>query len=135
MGIGMDAAVSARPCPRHYGICASQMYADWRHSREEAVKDRFHGRQVVPDQLIWIIRKGDVILPGEPIASTISVECRFTSRHLDSGENMRVTFVTSTSENPPSNMSSLPRGTAYLPYFSLSTSRFLDVYASHVQAQ
>jgi hypothetical protein len=134
MGIGMDVATRVKPCPRHYGICVSQIYADWMHNSEQAVTDSFHGKQVVPGQLIWLIRKGDVIFPNEPIVSTLSVECRFTSRHLDSGESLRIIFVTSTSENPPSNMSNLPRGTAYLPYFTLYN-QYLGAYSPHVQAQ
>jgi hypothetical protein len=119
MGIGMDVAAKAMPCPRHYGICVSQIYADWSHSSEHTVTDHFHGRQVVPNQLAWLIRKGDVILPGGPIVSTFGVECRFTSSQLDLGEDMRIIFVASAADNPPSSLSTLQRGKAYLPYFTL----------------
>ena len=134
MGIGMDVTAQAKPCPRHYGICVSQIYTAWGHNSGQVVTDRFHGRQVVPDQLIWLVRKGDVILPDEPIVSTIDVGCRFASRHLDSSVTKRITFVASRIENPPSTLSNLPRGTAYLPYFTLC-SQFLGAYAPYVQAQ
>ena len=134
MGIGMDVAVKVKPCPRHYGICVSQMYAGWKHNSEKAVADRFHGRQVVPEQLMWLVRKGDVILSDEPIVSTLIVDCRFTSKHLESKGSMGIIFVTSTNENPPSDLSNLPRGTVYLPYFTLCN-QFLGAYAPHVQAQ
>lgn len=133
MGIGMDMVARATLCPRHYGVCVSQIYADWVHNNEQAVTDKFR-RQIVPQQLIWLIRKGDVILPDEPLVSTLSVECRFTSRDIDSNGDMRIIFVSSTANNPPSDISNLPRGMVFLLY-STPYSQFLGFYASHVQAQ
>lgn len=114
MGIGMDVAPKVKPCPRHYGICVAQAYADWRHGSDRAVTDTFHGRQVVPDQLFWLIRKGDVILPDEAIVSTFAITCRFTKGALEAGDSVRVIFVATDMVTPPSSLSKLPTGTAYL---------------------
>lgn len=127
MGIGMDVAARVKLCPRHYGICVSQIYADWMHNNGQAVIDRFQ-RHVVPQQLIWLIRKGDVILPDEPIVSTLSAECRFTSRDIDSGQSMRIAFVTSTAHNPPSNMSNLSRGMARFLYSTLTANFYVPTH-------
>lgn len=129
MGIGADEPAKVKSCPRHYGICASQIYADWKHDSRHAVEDRFHGRQVVPEQLIWLVRQGDVILPDEPIVSIFDVECRFASLE----QSIRIIFVASAIEDPPSDLGNLPRGTAYLPYFTLCN-QFLGAFAPHVQA-
>jgi hypothetical protein len=134
MGIGMDVAPQVRPCPRHYGISVSQIYADWRHNSERTVTDRFHGKQVAPEQLVWLVRKGDVILPDRPILSTFSVECRFTSKQRESGQNLRITFAASAIDNPPPSLFDLPRGTAYLPCFTLCN-QFLDTSALYIQAR
>lgn len=114
MGIGMDVAPKVKPCPRHYGMCVSEAYADWRHDSDRTVTDRFLGRQVVPDQLIWLIRKGDVILPDEPIVSTFAITYIFTRRALEAGDSVRTIFVATDMVTPPSSLSELPRGTAYL---------------------
>ncbi|KAI9786203.1 MAG: hypothetical protein M1839_007613 [Geoglossum umbratile] len=109
MGIGMDVPARLRSCPRHYGICLSQIYADWRHDGAEAVADWFHGRQVVPRQLIWLVQRGDVILPDGPIVSTYSIDWKFTPKHLESGQSVQMTVAATALEIAPTNMSSLPR--------------------------
>lgn len=104
--MGMEVAAKVNSCPRHYGICVSQIYA------ELTDVDRSSRRQVVTKQLVWLVRRGDVILPGEPIKSKFDLECRFTSKHLKLGKSMRITFVASGIDNPPSSLAELPRSTA-----------------------
>jgi hypothetical protein len=88
----------------------SQIYADWRHTGETTVRDKFHGRAVVPQQLIWLVRKGDVILPDTPLKTSFTVNCRFTQANIDGGESARVVFVATALEEPPTNFSDLPKG-------------------------
>ncbi|KAH0537284.1 hypothetical protein FGG08_005909 [Glutinoglossum americanum] len=126
MGIGMDVPVPVMSCPRHYGICISQVYADWMHNGETTVIDSFNRRQVVPKQLIWLVRRGDVILPGRPIVSTFSTDCKFTRRHLELGESVRMTVVATAIENPPSNLSDLPRDLNSIPRSSHQPRDFPD---------
>ena len=114
MGIGMDVAPKLTTCPRHYGLCVSQKHADWKHDSDNTVTDKYHGRQIIPDQLVWLIRKGDVILPDKPIVSTFVITCKFTKEALKTGGTVRITFVATDEEPPPSNLSKLPRGTVYL---------------------
>ncbi|KAI9777865.1 MAG: hypothetical protein M1839_008542 [Geoglossum umbratile] len=114
MGIGADMPYRLRSCPRHYGVCVSQIYADWAHDSARVVIDEFHGRQVVRDQLIWLVQRGDVILPDKPVVSTFSIGYRFTPRHLELGESVRMVIVATALERPPSNLSDLPRGKEYL---------------------
>jgi hypothetical protein len=121
VGIGMDVAPDVRSCPRHYAICVNELYAGWRHKEEQAVTDHVLGKQIVPQQLIWLIRKGDVILPDAPIVSSYVVENRFTSKQRDSRVSLRITFAASAIENPPSNLSDLRRGTARPFYIFLQS--------------
>lgn len=114
MGIGMAAAATVRPCPRHYGICVSQKYEAWRNSSDNTVRDSFNGETMVPDQLFWLIRKGDAILPDGPIVSNFSVRCKFTRQQYDRGSGVRITFVASSTHSPPTTLAKLPRGMASL---------------------
>lgn len=99
--MGMEVAAKANSCPRHYGICVSQIYA------ELTDVDRPSRRPVVTEQLVWLVRRGDLILPDEPIVSRLDLECRFTSKHLNLGESMRIIFVASAIDNPPSTLAEL----------------------------
>jgi hypothetical protein len=114
MGIGMAAAATVRPCLRHYGICVSQKYEAWRNGTDNTVRDSFNGETMVPDQLFWLIRKGDAILPDGPIVSNFSVRCKFTRQQYDRGSSVRITFVASATQSPPTTLAKLPRGMASL---------------------
>lgn len=104
--MGMEVAAKVRPCPRHYGICVSQIYD------ELTDVDRSSRRQVVTEQLVWLVRRGDLILPDEPIRSRLDLECRFTPKHLNLGKVMRILFVASAMDNPPSTVAELSKGKA-----------------------
>lgn len=104
--MGMKVAAQVNSCPRHYGICVSQIYA------ELTDVERFSRRQIVTEQLVWLVRRGDLILPDECVLSRFDLECRFTSKHLNLGKSMRIIFVASTIDNPPSRLAKLPRGKA-----------------------
>jgi hypothetical protein len=101
-------------CPRHYGICTSQEYVDWRDGNIETARDGFDGRRMVPDQFIWLVKKGDIIIPGKSIASTYDIQCKFARRHRESGEEVQMIVAATALEKPPSNLSNLPRSTEYL---------------------
>lgn len=106
MGIGVETAAIVHSCPRHYGICVSQIYAELTNVNQPS------RRQKVTEQLVWLVRKRDLILPDEPIVLVFDLECRFTSKHLSLGKNMRIIFVASDIDNPPFSLAELPRGTA-----------------------
>ena len=79
----MKAAVKVKSCPRHYGIRVSRTYADPMGVDRSSKKQP----EVVTKQLIWLVRKGDLILRDEPIVSTFDLECKFTSKHLKMGQS------------------------------------------------
>ncbi|KAI9868848.1 MAG: hypothetical protein M1813_004699 [Trichoglossum hirsutum] len=111
MGVGMDALHKARTCPRHYGICTSQVYAGWRDCNARTFRDGFDGRQMVPEQLIWLVQRRNIILPNKPIESTFDIQCKFA--RLGSGESVQMIVAATAMEKPPSNLSDLPRGPEY----------------------
>ena len=130
MGIGMDMPPKVKQCPRHYGISVAEHYS------EQTVRDRFDGNQMVPLQLIWLVRKGDVILPSSPIESKFGIKCRFTAKLLDKKGVIRVSFVATVMDNPPSTLSDLPRGMAHLLSFYSVRPCFARIYTvPHIHAQ
>ena len=110
LGVGMALPVEAYSTPRHYGVCVSQTYAGWKHTDAATTQDRFHGNSVVLDQLIWLVQKGSLVLPDEPIRATCRISCRITPRNIELGEKLRIVFVGCADANPPSILADLPRG-------------------------
>lgn len=111
MGIGMSIPSKLNSCPRHYGVCVSDAYAEYKQDAENVVIDRFSGLPVIPSRLFWLIRKGDVILPEVPITCSFNVTSRFLSKHPDSGGKVRITFISTALDNTPTILPNLPRGT------------------------
>ena len=118
LGVGMDLPMKVESTPRHYGVCLSQIFAEWKHTDAVTTQDKYHGSSVVMDRLIWLVRKGSLILPDEPISATCKISCRITPRNLDLGEKVRIIFVASAEPNAPSMLSELPRGTLLFSYMS-----------------
>ena len=110
MGIGAKAPAKSRSCPRHYGICVNQHYKDWKHTGEIAVRDALDGEMRVHGKLFWLIRKGDLISPGRPIAPTSEFQYQVTRQDFDLGKTMHMIFVATAAKDAPSSMSELPRG-------------------------
>jgi hypothetical protein len=51
-----------RSCPRSYGIKLSQTYSGIRHNSQDTYKDSFTNRVMANAQMIWLIKKGDLLL-------------------------------------------------------------------------
>lgn len=128
MGVGMAAAPTIRSCPRHYGICVSHKYEEWKNLGEATVKDAFHGQRMVPDQLFWLIRQGDAILPFDPIITQFGVRCKFTKQQYDLGSSVRITFVASSILEPPSTMGSFSRAENEVIYLDVDSKKIPQGY-------
>src|SRR5277367_128079 len=54
-----------KSCPRSFGIMLSQAYKASRHDSRDCYTDAFTNRTMANGQLIWLIRKGDLLLSNE----------------------------------------------------------------------
>ena len=70
--------------------------------------DPFHNRKMVPGQLIWLVRKGDLIRPGEPITKTFGLKCRMDDKQYTEGHTIRETFVSTDLDDPPDAVAEFP---------------------------
>lgn len=69
------------PSLQSYGISASASYSEIDHESEDHNIDSLTGISLAMDQLLWMIKKGDLVLSNEP-----TVEKRFfTKNFLGSG--------------------------------------------------
>jgi len=110
-GVGARAPEAAGECPRHYGIAASEPWSRWRHRERESLRaDNVHGRRVAAGQITWLVRKGDVILPGKPIEVRQRVTCSFRNSAAGCGSVAKITFCATALNEAPSSLTRLPAG-------------------------
>jgi hypothetical protein len=102
VGLGSSMAEHVKICPRHYGVCVSERFTQHLHLDEETVVDRLQGYVMVTEQFVWLVRKGDLIPSDEPITATYDVYCVFESRDITSKRVVRISFVASAADEPPS---------------------------------
>lgn len=110
MGIGTSTPPKLLACPRNYGISSAAPYRAWEETNGNAVRDAFHVGSVVPDQLIWAIRQGDLIRPEEPTTKKLSICIRFTQEQYNAGTEHRVTFVAGAAPDAPCLLSDVVPG-------------------------
>lgn len=115
MGIGMAPSGKVVSCPRHYGLCVSHKYQAWRNLNDNTIQDSFHGGTMVPDQLVWLIRQGDAILPDRPTISSFTLRCKFTPTQYENGNSVRVTFVATNLLTPPTILAKLSQSKIHSP--------------------
>lgn len=53
-------------CPRSYGVSVSEVFSETRHQGKDLVIDPHTGKLMAKEQLMWLIKKGDLILSDEP---------------------------------------------------------------------
>ncbi|KAF2866044.1 hypothetical protein BDV95DRAFT_584773 [Massariosphaeria phaeospora] len=95
-GAGTGATVPApvQRIPRYYGVCMSEIYQDWKDGgADQLATDWYNGKQIVPDAITWLVRQGDVVLPGTNLERDFAVDCKFTSDMYKNGSSARITFV------------------------------------------
>lgn len=107
MGLGSDFATKVRICPRHYGICLSEPYQEWRHLQSNVTTNRFNNREVVQDQIVWLVKQGDVILSSFLTKKSINFQGYVTNADYRRGVSLRLAFVATAAPEAPSSMTEL----------------------------
>jgi hypothetical protein len=67
-GIGLENRHDAQvmvPCPRNYGIQFSPPYSKRKHDRRDTFTHALTGHVMAGQQLVWLIRKGDLLVANE----------------------------------------------------------------------
>lgn len=70
-------AVVLRACPRNYGVVLSEEYSAFSHESPDSHSDPFDGLDKAREQIIWPIKKGDMISSKEPILQIVRFKRRF----------------------------------------------------------
>jgi hypothetical protein len=54
-------------CPRSYGVSVSESFSEIRHDDRDLVLDPLTKTPMAKEQLMWLIKKGDLILSNDPM--------------------------------------------------------------------
>jgi hypothetical protein len=96
------ARVQMAEIEKSYGICVAQFYSDIRHQNHQSnsVRDRFTQDSLVEDQMLWFLKKGDVILSDNPLVVEKPFAIRFAVND-SSRRRGRLSIFASSEDEPP----------------------------------
>lgn len=87
----------SKKCPFHVGVVLSQRFMHYEHHRRQRYTDSFDDVPRGNDNVKWVISKGDLIAPDEPISKTLRLVTKMTQPGHRPGS---LTIVTSTDSDP-----------------------------------
>ena len=125
-GLGAQIPTPMGIVPRNYGICVSQYFQGYKghDPRRDAVVDKLQGVTLAKEQIVWLVRKGDMVGVDEPIVSTYDVSCAFTPSDISNARVMRIVFVATTGERE-TRLSEVVAGRFVVPEAILSANEVL----------
>ncbi|KAH7126600.1 hypothetical protein B0J11DRAFT_613987 [Dendryphion nanum] len=116
-GVGTTKPPPVREAPRYYGFSITKVHEDWKDGTSaDLVENHFDHRTMVPDPMTWLVRRGDLILPNEPITRQMEVDIRFTNAMKKHNTTVQMIFVaarldaalTENPEGPPARLMDVP---------------------------
>jgi len=72
-------------CARSYGVCTRVPYSETVHDKRDLIEDTLTTTAMANDQLIWLIKKDDLILSSEPKEATAGFTQNFTENSAKAG--------------------------------------------------
>jgi hypothetical protein len=67
-------------CARSFGLSVNSLYSNITHNTKDRVVDALTNTPMAKEQLIWMIKKGDLILSNEPKTVKSSFSKNFTEQ-------------------------------------------------------
>lgn len=108
---GVEAMIA---CEKSYAICISQPYSECNHSDQDRYTDGFDGMPKAKDQLIWLVKQGDVLFAGRPNVKKIPFSRKYTPN--DDDEFALRLVIHTAEEELPQRLDELLPGTYVLSY-------------------
>ena len=94
-------------CSESYGISISQPYSAYLHSDEAIYRDPFDDELKAKEQMVWLIKKGDLILSNEPKRASVEFCRRFGVRDP---KVFITNLVTYRGRDTPQSLANVPAG-------------------------
>jgi hypothetical protein len=99
-------ATKVNLCPRSYGVCLDELHRGW-HDQSQIGRSGVTGQSVLKGRIKWLVNRGDIIIPGQPIVSSIDFEAQVSTSQYLQGASVRVVFVATSLPDPPGDVSGL----------------------------
>jgi hypothetical protein len=103
----LEDRIRMRESNRSFGIVLSQPFSPYLHADQTVYDDPFEKGRKVRGQIMWLIKKGDLLLSNEEKHAQIDFCRRFGPQDPKVFINR---FVSSISDNPPLSLAELPPG-------------------------
>ena len=84
-GIEKPVLPTMSACPRSYGVSVSESFSEIHHGIRDRFVDLITEAPMAKEQLLWLIKKGDLILSDEPKVVTHIFNKSFTETELRAG--------------------------------------------------
>jgi hypothetical protein len=108
-----------KACPRSYGVSVHVPFSDVENRAKDKEDDPITGTAVAKDQLMWLIKKGDLILSNKPKEVTGPVTMQFKESSPRTGSILIYAYDR---DKLPTSLASCERGLS----ISLNMSMFAD---------
>ena len=73
----LQEGVTLKACKRSYGICVSQPYTAFHHEESDRYDDSFTGDTKAREQVVWLIKHGDVLRSDKPTRASMQFTQKF----------------------------------------------------------
>ena len=107
LGMGGDRLVPVTGCPYHVGLVAAERFTSYDHEEAQRYTDSFDDVDRAKDNIKWIIAKGDLISPDQPIEKSTKVVWKTRPNGKKAG---RVQLVFSDQDTPRTPATQFSRG-------------------------
>jgi hypothetical protein len=113
--LGSTQPPAIRVCPRSYGITLTQKFAaHLPHDENDMFRDKLHGQTMAKNQIVWLIRKGDLVPANGAITAEYNLTCNFTSSDVSGNKYTRVSLVASTADDRVTRLADVNTGMGFL---------------------
>lgn len=94
-------------CKRFYGVSVTEKYSDIRHNEQDRIYDPLTHSSMAEGQLMWLIKKGDLLLTEKPKTVEQMFTYKFPERSIRKG---RIKVYTYADDDAPERVSNAREG-------------------------
>jgi hypothetical protein len=103
-------------CARSFGVSVNSLYSDIAHNAKDQVVDPLTKSTMAKEQLVWLIKKGDLILSSEPKIVKTTFNRNFTEQDTRTGRFQIFAFD---GGDLPDRLANAQNGSPFLFLFSV----------------
>jgi hypothetical protein len=99
--------VTMKSCKRFYGVSVTEKYSEIKHHGADRIYDPLTQSSMAEGQLMWLIKKGDLLLPQKPKTLEQMFTYKFPEKSIRKG---RIKVYTYADDDAPERVSNAGAG-------------------------